>query len=327
MRTRAHIAAVTLALVLASGLAFGQVRRVAELNTRQIGGLDRAKTVVLLPSAILEQHGPFLPSFADGYQLDTITERVARSVVTRPGWSALVFPVIPLGSGPANVIGSKWSFPGSYPVRTETVRSIFMDLATELGDQGFKWVLVLTAHAAPHHNRALDQAGDYFRDEFRGQMVNVMGLMSVFTAAPSGASGRLPAEDGFSVHAGARETGQMLAVRPQLVSADRSAAPAIRGDSFADLMRLARAPAWSGYFGSPRAATAAIGQAWLAALTAEAVAVTGRILDGADPRSLPRYADIMKSDPANSEVERASLAREADVTRRQRAWLQKTGTP
>ena len=36
-----------------------QILDVRELNTEQIGRIDRARTVVLLTAGILEQHGPF----------------------------------------------------------------------------------------------------------------------------------------------------------------------------------------------------------------------------------------------------------------------------
>ena len=44
-----------------------QILRVADLNTEEIRALDRARTVVILPGGILEQHGPYLPSYSDGY--------------------------------------------------------------------------------------------------------------------------------------------------------------------------------------------------------------------------------------------------------------------
>ncbi|HVE59321.1 MAG TPA: hypothetical protein VNB22_21025 [Pyrinomonadaceae bacterium] len=47
-------------------------------------------------------------------------------------------PTIPLGNSGANDIGGKFNFPGTYSVRFNTLRSIFMDLATELGEQKFK---------------------------------------------------------------------------------------------------------------------------------------------------------------------------------------------
>jgi len=164
-------------LTVCASQAFAQIYHVKDMNTEQIRALDRERTVVLLPGGILEQHGPYLPSFTDGYQNERLTQELANAVVERPGWQALVFPLIPLGAGGANEIGSKYSFSGTYAVRFSTLRAVFMDLATELGEQGFRWVFVVHLHGAPNHNRALDQAGEYFHDSYRGHMVNLTGLL------------------------------------------------------------------------------------------------------------------------------------------------------
>ena len=81
--------------------AFGQIYHVKDMNTEQIKALDREKTVVLLPDGILEEHGPYLPSFTDGYMAERRTEDLANAIVERPGWKVLIFPLIPLGTGPS----------------------------------------------------------------------------------------------------------------------------------------------------------------------------------------------------------------------------------
>jgi creatinine amidohydrolase len=118
--------------------ANAQIYRIAEMNTRQIRNLNREKTVVLLPGGILEEHGPYLPSFTDGYWNERVTNDLAKAIAAKSGWSAVIFPTIPLGNSGANDIGGKYSFPGTYAVRFSTLRAIFMDLATEIGEQGFK---------------------------------------------------------------------------------------------------------------------------------------------------------------------------------------------
>ena len=115
--------------VLLPAAAGGQVLKVAEMTGEQIRALDRATTVVILPGGILEQHGPHLPSFADGYLNQSHADALAEAIARRPGWRALVFPIVPLGSGGANEIAGKYSWPGTYAVRTATLRAIFMDLA------------------------------------------------------------------------------------------------------------------------------------------------------------------------------------------------------
>src|SRR5215472_14586959 len=157
--------------------AFAQIYHVKEMNTEQIKALDRAKTVVLLPVGILEEHGPYLPSGSDVYITERRTTDLANALVERPGWKVLIFPLIPLGTGPANTVGRKYVFPGSYTVRPSTLRAIFMDLGTDLGEQGFRWIFIVNAHGGLDHNRFLNQAGDYFHDTYGGHMINLRALL------------------------------------------------------------------------------------------------------------------------------------------------------
>jgi creatinine amidohydrolase len=233
-------------LLAAANLANAQIYRVAELNTEQIRALDRERTVVILPGGILEQHGPYLPILSDGYWNERLTQVLADAIVSRPGWSVLVFPMIPLGNSGANDIGGRYSFPGSYTIRFSTLRGIFMDLATELGEQGFRRIFVLHAHGAPNHSRALDQAGDYFRDLYGGHMIHLAGLLPVMEAWEGPKNEEEEAEDGLPIHAGMDETSWMLFLRPDLVDPKfRTAAP-IASAEMEDLIRLAEKPDWPG---------------------------------------------------------------------------------
>jgi creatinine amidohydrolase/Fe(II)-dependent formamide hydrolase-like protein len=191
-------------------LAQSQVYRLAELNTEQIRALDRQTTVVIIPGGVLEEHGPYLPSYTDGYANERLTANLAAAIAARPGWTAVVFPPIPLGAGGANVIGAKYSFPGSYGVRPAVLRAVFMDLATEFGEQGFRWIFVVHGHGGPH-NRVLDEAGDYFRDTYGGHMVHLVGLRpenmawdSVIQGGPAG-PGTAGGHAMHTMHAGGPE--------------------------------------------------------------------------------------------------------------------------
>ena len=61
-----------------------QIYRVAQMSSDQIGALDKQKTVVILTGGILEEHGPHLPSFSDGYSNEWLTQRLAEAIVRRP---------------------------------------------------------------------------------------------------------------------------------------------------------------------------------------------------------------------------------------------------
>jgi creatinine amidohydrolase len=116
-----------LALTLIARTGSAQVLDVRELQPSQLARFDRTRTVVLLTGGILEEHGPYLPSSSDGYQTELLATMLATAIVGRPGWTVLRFPAIPLGTQPANEIGRKFTFPGSYSVRSKTLRAVYMD--------------------------------------------------------------------------------------------------------------------------------------------------------------------------------------------------------
>lgn len=323
---------VALALALGcllSGSADAQVYRLAELNVDQIRALDRQRTVILLPGGILEEHGPYLPSYTDGYVNERLTEDLAAAIAKRPGWVAVVFPVIPLGADGANRIGGKYVFPGSYSVRAATLRAIFMDLATEFGEQGFRWVFVIHGHGSPNHNRVLEQAAEYFRDTYSGHMVHLTGLQpgpsTDESVLASNVSQAALAEDGFTVHAGLGEHSRVMALRPDLVPAAVSNAPSVTGKDLADLRRIAAGEKWTGYFGAPRHASSPLGRRLLEEANRDQVALALRILDGLDERQVPRYSAMIAKLPDAAAVADANAKRDATIEEQQRQWLAKNG--
>jgi creatinine amidohydrolase/Fe(II)-dependent formamide hydrolase-like protein len=323
----------TLALCLSSFLTNGcqrqqsnpHIYKLAELNTQQILDLDRSKTVILLPGGILEEHGPYLPSYTDGYLNERLTADLAEAIAQRPGWNAVVFPVIPLGAGGANEAGGKVPFPGTYALRPDTLRSVFMDLASEFGDQGFRWLFIIHSHGGPGHNRVLDEAGDYFRDTYGGRMIHLAGLdtgqdpgLDAMKAALTAAALE---EEGLSVHAGAFETSRILALRPDLVPPTVTQARSLTARTLQDVMRIAHSPEWPGYFGAPRLATADLGHRIIEGDRAWLVDIALRLLDGkVDERSIARVSALEK-DPVVAQANEPGKRRDEANAQRQRAWL------
>jgi creatinine amidohydrolase len=281
----------TLLPMVAAATAQNQIHYVARMNTEQIQALDHDKTVIVLPGGILEQHGPYLPSFADGYGNEWTSRRLAEAIVAKPGWQVVIFPTVPLGVGGANEIGRKHVFPGTYAVRSTTLRAVFMDLATEPGEQGFRWVFVVHGHGAPNHNRMLQQACDYFRDVYGGHMVHFTNLMPEERNVPKRLTDAEEKEDGFAVHAGLWETSWNLFMHPEMVSPNYRVAMPQTGNGWEDLVRLARAAEWPGYFGSPRLASAARAAQSMESIQSE-IEVALKILDGLDERAIPRFTGL-----------------------------------
>jgi creatinine amidohydrolase/Fe(II)-dependent formamide hydrolase-like protein len=218
---KTHRLWILLATLLAPRAVYAQIYRLAEMNSDQVRGLDHEKTVILIPGGILEEHGPYLPTYTDGYADRYYTQKLANAIAARPGWKVVVFPEIPLGFGGANNIGAKWDFPGTYTVRLSTLRSVYMDLASDLGAQKFRWILVVHDHGDPAHNQALAQASDYFHDMYGGTMLHLFGLTEVqgcYDIVAKLLSKKASAQDGFTVHAGAEEHSEILFLHPELAN-------------------------------------------------------------------------------------------------------------
>jgi creatinine amidohydrolase/Fe(II)-dependent formamide hydrolase-like protein/dienelactone hydrolase len=314
-----------LCLVTATVPAAGQVRRVSELNTRQLQALDRAKTVVFLPGGMLEEHGPYLPAYTDGFLSERLTDEVAaRLVAARAGWTALVFPQIPLGSSGSNEIGGQFVFPGTFSLRPATLRSVFLDLADEVGSQGFRVVVIVHVHGAPLHNRALDEASDYFRDTYGGRMVHLWGLVPVLQGWGTVLQGLTDAEkkeEGVSLHAGMDETSLMLHLRPDLVSADHKQAPVVTGQTLQESFDVARGRDWPGYLGSPRLASPDLGRRIWESFSAAATTQLDRMLDSASAEPPRRYGDLLAANASYRGWILTATAEQERRLARQREWL------
>lgn len=318
------MASLTAGLPCAASAA---VVRVTELNTAQIRALDRAKTVVILSGGMLEEHGPYLPAYTDGILSERLTGELTSALAARrPDWTVLVFPQIPFGASGYNEIGGHFVFPGTYAVRPSTLRAVFMDLASELGDQGFRWIFIVHVHGSPLHIRALDQAGDYFHDTYGGRMINLWGLVPVLGGWGKALESLTPAEkteEGVSLHAGMDEHSLMLHLNPALVAPGYKNAPIVTGRTAAESFEVARAASWPGYLGSPRQASAALGARTWRSFADAAIDHLLKILDGADPSQFQRYADLLEKNPLFQTWIRAADERDRQLDAKERAWSER----
>ena len=321
--------------ILSCATTQAQIHRLTQMNVEQISALDKQKTVVILTGGILEEHGPHLPSFTDGFSNEWLAQKLAEAIVERPGMSVLIFPTIPLGHEGANEIGGKHVFPGTYSVRRTTLRAIFMDLATEFGLQGFRRIFVMHGHGAPFHNLMLDQAGDYFRDTYGGRMVHLRGLLPTaeqlaklkLSPLNLNLSQSAMKEIGeMDEHAGFEETSRLMFLRPELVSPIYSRLAPQTTNNPVEFFKAARADDWLGYLSSPRLANANYGARLQQYRSARDNALALSLLDGTlDERDIPRYSKIMTGDKQMMSELSASTKNELERARKQQEWMKKRG--
>lgn len=319
--TRAVCSAAALVMSIAffATPASARIWHVAEMNTGQISALDHAATVVLLPGGILEEHGPYLPSNTDGFVSERMTQDVADALVEQ-GRDVLIFPPLMLGSGGANELAARYPFPGTYTVRLETLRAVYMDLADELGEAGFRWIFILNSHGAPNHGHVLDEASDYFTQTYGGRMLHLTGGGAVYSAPDNPRktlSAKAQQEDAYSGHAGIDETSLMLFLRPDLVNPDyRNAIAFPAGGNNGGMVGVAKQKDWKGYFGAPQYSTAEYGAKLYQLTTAGMIKQALDTLDTAAPKTTSRRG------PRRG-VDDAAIARDRAIEKRQQDWLKK----
>ncbi|HMI30128.1 MAG TPA: creatininase family protein [Candidatus Limnocylindrales bacterium] len=244
------------------------IHDLADMTWEEVRGLDRARTIAILPIGAVEAHGPHLPLGTDVI----IARAMARAGAERleaQGWRALILPALPYTAAPF-----AGAFPGTLSVGSSTVTSLLLDLARELTRHGFSALALANAHLDPAHLDAIAQAERRAREERLLPVIHPD--VSKKPWAP-----RLTEEfRSGACHAGRYESSIVLAVQSDLVREDvRKALPpnpaslsvAIRGG--AKSFEEANGP--RAYFGWPADATAEEGRATIEALgsiLAEAVA-------------------------------------------------------
>jgi creatinine amidohydrolase len=227
--------------------------RLALLSWSEVAELDRDRTVAVVPTAAMEQHGPHLPLDTDTY----LCTRVVESAADRAqlGGSVLVAPTLAFGSSVHHM-----AFAGTLTLTAGTFLAVVGDLCGNLVHHGFRRLLVVNGHGG---NSALVR-------EAVQQLANrapvLAAAVDYWALAEDIASEVRDSPPGGMAHACEFETSLMLHLRPESVRLDlvRREIPAPRFPSERlDLISSATATAgWrtdqlssSGVLGAPDLAT------------------------------------------------------------------------
>jgi len=251
-----------------------------------LDALDRARTLAVLTVSPLEEHGPHLPLGVDAFTARHFARAVAeRLVAARPGWSAVLAPTLYLGSFALDGVGT-------VQVRPRVVRDALVDYGASLARAGFRYVLVANGHAGPTHLAALDEASAIVERRTGVMMASLSG--HVFSKFRSGqfldrvetAMGRsLTTEErqafADDAHGGWWETSMMLMLRPELVDEGFRDLPSATYSLPRRLVpNYPLRDGGQGYVGHPAMGDPAFARATSDVLTAEAMDLVHRLIDG-----------------------------------------------
>ena len=197
----------------------------------------RTDAVLLIPLGSTEQHGPHLPLSTD---TDIAVGICTHLATDRP--DIVIAPAIAIGAS-----GEHQDFPGTLSIGHDALTTLLVELVRS-ASTAFDRIAIVNAHGG--NSSALRDVTELLHRE---------GHEVVTWSA---------AYDGGDAHAGRGETSLMLALRPELVGADRTPGDVrpLR-ELMPDLRRAGvRAVSPSGVLGDPRDASAAEGTALLAGL-------------------------------------------------------------
>ncbi len=230
------------------------------LTWKQVDALPRDRTLLVLPTAAIEQHGHHLPLATD----TLLNNLLLGHALQKMPKDLPVYALAPVCYGKSN---EHVGYPGTLSLTRETFIGVLHDLAASLHAAGFKKLVFFNSHGGNHS--LLDVMARDLREEFG------MRTFCLFGGGPAAGLGAQEAAYGF--HAGEVETSLLLAATPELVHPDQYTVnyiakvgdPGVLKPEFASatFAWLTRDIAPSGVMGDPNPSTAEKGWAWCDAMS------------------------------------------------------------
>ena len=186
----------------------------ADLTTQDFARLiksgEAAQTIVVLPVAATEQHGPHLPLCVDTALVDGVVAAALPKLP--PALKVLFLPTQAVGLSPEHA-----AFAGTLTLKTETILRLWTDIGESVAAAGIKKLLIFNSHGGQvsvmdlvaRDLRARLGLLVYSASWFNMPLLdeNNQDVSELFSAD----------EHRFGIHGGAIETSMMLALKPSLV--------------------------------------------------------------------------------------------------------------
>lgn len=214
--------------------------------------------VILLTTAVIEEHGPHMGCGIDTY-LGYNTCKLVRRTLESKGIKTLIAPPFYWGINRTTKV-----FPGTFTVREETMKALLHDIFTSLKNMNFKDIYILNSHGDGLHITTGIEAVKESRESLKINIRYVLtdddiknlelkgdeDYIAVYKSLPK----KQTSQKGLDIHAGALETGLVAAFFPGLV--DTAIAKVLRPtditkENSGEWIRDARWATPLGYVGDP----------------------------------------------------------------------------
>lgn len=177
-----------------------------EMATTDFKRLDRDKTIVVMPVASTEQHGPHLPLSVDV----RITEGVLNEMLVHSpkDCTILVLPTLPIGKANEHI-----GFDGTLSLSIETLMGLWTDVAESVFRTGLKKLMILNGHGGQ------SQVTEIVARDLRIRHNALVVPVNWWSVRPK-PSEFSQDEYTYGIHGGAEETSVMMHLHPDLVRSE-----------------------------------------------------------------------------------------------------------
>lgn len=184
--------------------------RFEELTSPEVAGLDRDKTVLILPLGSVEQHGSHMPLGTD----TLLAQAVSLAAAERSSGTVAVLPPPWYGFSAHHM-----RFPGSITLRAETLMAIAEDIVGSLVAHGFLRILIVNGHGG--NGGVIDLLASTLGHKHYGHAR--IAALTYFQLAREAIAALRRSETGGMGHACEFETSMIRHIRPDLVKMDLAA--------------------------------------------------------------------------------------------------------
>lgn len=229
----------------------------AYLTWKQVDALPRESTLLVLPTAAIEQHGHHLPLATDTLINNLLLGKALELVPAE----LPIYALPPVCYGKSN---EHLGFPGTLSVSASTFMAVVRDLGASIAAGGFQKLALYNTHGG--NASLVDVLARDLRAEFG------LRTFSLFGSPSASFEGVTPQERTYGFHAGEIETAYLLHATPELVRTAEYTSNYIARVETPELLKpegssanfawLTRDIAPSGVLGDPTAATAENGARW-----------------------------------------------------------------
>jgi len=221
----------------------------------------KEEAIVLLPTGVIEEHGPHMGLAVDIY-LAYLLSKFTKHELEAKGIKTLIAP--PYYWGINNATGS---FPGSFTVRKETMKAMLHDILASLHRWGFSHIFNVNWHNDQEHDTTILESfkearvdigvrGYCLVQDWNAKRLGLTGK-EVYVLIEKSPPASEPPPKYLDIHAGEKETGLMANYFPDQVNGEM--ARTLKSTDFTSKHLMRFRLGWSdtkkltplGYFGNP----------------------------------------------------------------------------